>query len=43
MVGHRPADDPVGERVEDDGEVQPARTGALLVISATTSGRELVD
>src|SRR4029450_11579208 len=30
MVGHRPADDPAGERVEDDGEVEPALTGALL-------------
>jgi len=30
MVGHRPADDPAGERVEDDSEVQPALTGALL-------------
>ena len=30
MVGHRPADDPAGERVEDDGQVEPALVGALL-------------
>jgi hypothetical protein len=30
VVGHRPADDPAGERVQDHGEVQPALTGALL-------------
>jgi hypothetical protein len=30
MVGHRPANDPAGERVEDNGEVRPAVTGALL-------------
>jgi hypothetical protein len=30
MVGHRPAHDPAGERVQDHGQVQPALVGALL-------------
>ena len=35
MVGHRPAHDAAAEGVEDDGEVQPALTGACWVMSAT--------
>src|SRR5215212_8286380 len=30
VVGHRPANDPTRERVQDHGEVQPALVGALL-------------
>jgi hypothetical protein len=30
MVGHRPADDPPREGVQDHRQVQPALTGALL-------------
>jgi hypothetical protein len=30
VVGHRPADDPAGEAVQHDREVQPAFAGALL-------------
>jgi hypothetical protein len=30
VVGHRPADDPTGEGVQDDRQVQPAIAGALL-------------
>jgi hypothetical protein len=34
VVGHRPANDPTRERVQDHGEVQPALVGALLGVGS---------